>query len=354
MMKNLTGDMFSKARREEKLEQYTGVLSKLDELIDWAGLAAAVNKVTGREAARPQGGRPPYPTAVLLKIVVLQQLYGNLSDEQMEYALLDRLSWQRFIGMAEARDLPDARTLWAFKNLIAGGGGADALFSEVSHQLAQAGFGAKGGQLIDATIVEVPKTRVSQESRDKLNRGETPDHWSAKRIAHTDSDARWTMKHQEWFYGYKGHINADQQHKLIRAIVVTKANVDDRVPLEKLLETDPTRLESGKTIHADKGYDAQATRDLLKTKGLKDGVARKDNAQRYDQTDNEARNKALSRIRARVEHVFGGWEKTMGKRLRSIGERRARSMMIVQATVYNLRRLVTLVTGMAERGASAA
>ena len=93
---------------------------------------------------------------MLLKVVVLQQLYGNLSDEQMEYALLDRLSWQRFIGMADARDLPDARTLWAFKNLIAGGGGAEVLFREVSHQLARAGLTAKGGQLILNPAVTLP------------------------------------------------------------------------------------------------------------------------------------------------------------------------------------------------------
>lgn len=341
-MRNRTGDLFSRTRREEKLGQFTGVLDRLEHLVDWTGLAAAVNAATGREAARPQGGRPPYPTAVLLKIVVLQQLYGNLSDEQMEYALLDRLSWQRFIGMADARDLPDARTLWAFKNLIAGGGGAEALFHEVGRQLAQAGLTAQGGQLIDATIIEVPKTRISEASREALNNGQTPEHWDAKRTAHTDGDARWTMKHKAWFYGYKGHINVDQKHKLIRAIDVTAANVDDRVPLEKLIETAPRRLESGKTVHADKGYDAQATRDLLKAKGLRDGVSRRDDAQRYDNTDNETRNKTLSRIRARVEHVFGGWEKTMGKRLRCVGKTRAQSMIVLQATVYNLRRWVTL------------
>jgi transposase, IS5 family len=341
-MKNRTGDLFSRARREEKLAQFTGVLDRLEKLIDWEGLAKAVNAATGREAARPQGGRPPYPTAILLKIVVLQQLYGNLSDEQMEYALLDRLSWQRFIGMPDARDLPDARTLWAFKNLIAGGGGADALFAEVGHQLARAGLTAKGGQLVDATIVEVPKTQISKESREQVNKGETPSHWSAKRIVHTDRDARWTSKHGAWFYGYKGHINADQKHKFIRAIEVTAANVDDREPLAKLINTDATRLEHGKTLHADKGYDAKATRELLKSKGLRDGVSRKDDAQRYDQTDNQTRNKRLSKIRARVEHIFGGWEQTMGKRLRVIGATRAKSMIIVQATVYNIRRWVTL------------
>ena len=77
-MKQPNADLFVQERRQEKLEQFTGVLMKLDQLVDWSGLAAAVNKATGREAAQPKGGRPPYPTVALLKIVVLQQLYGHL------------------------------------------------------------------------------------------------------------------------------------------------------------------------------------------------------------------------------------------------------------------------------------
>ena len=77
-MKQPNADLFVQERRQEKLEQFTGVLMKLDQLVDWSGLAAAVNQATGREAAQPKGGRPPYPTVALLKIVVLQQLYGHL------------------------------------------------------------------------------------------------------------------------------------------------------------------------------------------------------------------------------------------------------------------------------------
>jgi IS5 family transposase len=189
---------------------------------------------------------------------------------------------------------------------------------------------------------------------DGVSRRRQCGHWDAKRIAHTDGDARWTMKHGKWFYGDKGHINADQKHKLIRAIEVTPANVDERVPLEKLIDADAVRLDCGKTVHADKGYDAKATRELLNARRLRDGVAGKDDAQRYDQTDNQRRNQKLSRIRAKLEHVFGGWQKTMGKRLRSIGETRAKSMIVVQWTVYNLGRWVTLDAGIGERGASTA
>ena len=341
-MKERNGYLFVDERRRQKLVQFTGVLVKLDELVDWKGLAAAVNQATGREAPQPKGGRPPYPTEALLKIVVLQQLYGNLSDEAMEYALLDRTSWQRFAGLADYRDLPDARTIWAFKERLAQDGGAKVLFEIVGAQLAEAGLQAKGGQIIDATIVTVPKAHLDKEEKQSVKDGETPAHWSAKRAAHTDTDARWTAKRDVYYFGYKAHVNTDQEHKLIRAIEVTPANVDDRDPLEGLIDTSQARQQSGKTVHADRGYHGEATRAMLKAMGLVDGVARKDDANRFDQTEIHERNQRLARIRARVEHVFGAWEKTMGKTIRTIGAVRAAAQITIQATVYNLRRWVTL------------
>ena len=107
---------------------------------------------------------------------MLQQLYGNLPEEQMEYALLDRASWQRFTGLADYRDLPDARTIWAFKEQLAKGGGATALFEIVGEQLAQAGLQAQGGQIIDATIVTVPKAQLDKEEKASVKAGENPAH----------------------------------------------------------------------------------------------------------------------------------------------------------------------------------
>lgn len=341
-MKERNADLFVQERRQEKLVQFTGVLMKLDQLVDWSGLAAAVNQATGREAAQPKGGRPAYSTQALLKIVVLQQLYGNLSDEQMEYALLDRVSWQHFVGLAHARDLPDARTLWSFKEQLAQGGGAMALFESVGQQLAQAGLQARGGQIIDATLIRVPKAQLSRQDKQSLNDGKTPAHWSTKQAAHRDTDARWTAKRAVYSFGYKAHVNTDQKHKLIRALEVTPANVDDRAPLEHLIDQSQARKQSGKTVHADRGYHGAATRALLKARGLSDAVARKDDANRFDQTNVHQRNQKLARIRARVEHVFGSWEKTMGKRIRTIGGVRATAQITIQATMYNLRRWVTL------------
>lgn len=341
-MQTHTGDLFAVHSRHQKLTQFTKVLDRLNLLVNWAALARIVNDKTGREQDSPKGGRPPYPTQALLKIIVLQQLYGNLSDEEMEYALLDRMSWQHFIGLTHARDLPDARTIWAFKNQLAQVGGAATLFADVQRQLAMAGLIAKGGQLIDATLVSAPTVHLSQDEKASVDAGETPAHWSAKVAAHKDTDAHWTAKRNRWTFGYKAHINADQAHKLIQIIDVTPANVSDTLVFAPLLDTTSKRRQRGKTVHADRGYDSAKNRATLKMNKLRDGIARNDDRTRCDQTEIHQRNKRLAKIRGRVEHVFGGWEKIMGKHIRCVGLKRAKAMITLQAMVYNLRRWVTL------------
>jgi transposase, IS5 family len=348
-MKKQRQDLFAAQHRVQKIAQYTKVLDSLNKLVDWVTLTQVVNESTGREGSQPKGGRPPYPTEALVKLIVLQQLYGNLSDEETEYALLDRGSWQRFIGLADARTLPDARTIWHFKNQLAQAGSGAGLFAEVQRQLSAAGLQAKGGQMIDATIVPAPKMHFTKEEKQRLAEGKTPDHWSQKQRAHKDTDAGWTAKRGQWSYGYKAHAHADQKHKLIRVLDVTPANDSDMTHFAPMLDTTPARQDTGKTVHADRGYDSAANRQTLKMNKLRDGVARNDDRKRYDQTDLHARNRKLARIRARVEHVFGAWEQVIGKSIRCVGLVRATAQITLQAVVVNLRRWVTLDT----RGASA-
>ena len=134
-------------------------------------------------------------------IFVLQQLYGNLSDEEMEYCLLDRMSWQSFTGLARHRHLPDTRTIWAFMELLAKEGGAEALFEIVGEQLAAAGLKARGGQIIDATFITVPKTDLGKDEKETIKDCQVLEHWSDKQAAQKDTDARWTKKHDRCCYG---------------------------------------------------------------------------------------------------------------------------------------------------------
>jgi hypothetical protein len=137
--------------------------------------------------------------------------------------MLDRLSFQRFCRLDGALHIPDARTLWTFRQRLAAGGlGAKAIFKTLSQQLQRHGYIPRGGQIVDASIVTAPITQANAQERETLNRGDKPEGWSKKRLAHTDQDARWTQKHGKSYYGYKLHGNVDARYELIRQIKVTR------------------------------------------------------------------------------------------------------------------------------------
>lgn len=152
------------------------------------------------------------------------------------------MSFQHFCRLDGALHIPDARTLWSFNQRLAKGGlGGQTIFDAVSQQLQAHGYIPRGGQIVDASIVQAPITQTKSEEREALNQGKAPECWDAKRLAHTDRDARWTKKHGKSFYGYKLHANADARYKLIRRVKVTAANIDDGQTRKDVLDTSNTR-----------------------------------------------------------------------------------------------------------------
>ncbi len=133
-------------------------LAEIKARIDFAALSAEVDQVAPRPLSS-RGGRPPFPTETMVRILVLKRLY-DLSDEQMEYQLLDRMSYQRFCGLAQAANIPDRTTIWTFENRI-GDAGAQALFHGMPAQLLTRGFIVQGGQITDATLVPAPKQQLN-------------------------------------------------------------------------------------------------------------------------------------------------------------------------------------------------
>lgn len=332
-----TADLFVQEQRQAKLGGFIANLAAMDELIDFSAIAAEVDAACPR-LDRSKGGRPPYASEVMVRLLFIQALY-NLSDEDCEYQVLDRMSFQHFCRLDGALHIPDARTLWSFKQRLAKGGlGGRAVFDAVSLQLQQHGYIPRGGQIVDASIVQAPITQARSDERQALNEGRAPEGWSAKRLRHTDRDARWTKKHGKSFYGYKLHANADARYKLIRRVKVTAANVDDGQTLKDVLDPANTRSR----LLADRGYDAQANRELLQAHQLSDGIARRakpgqDRRQRLD-----ARNKAIGRIRARGEHVFAGLEQLGGKCVRAMTLASNELALLLKCAAYNAKRLVWL------------
>ena len=162
-------------------------------------------------------GRKPWDEVLIFKALVLQALY-NLSDDQTEYQLRDRLSFMRFLGHGLEDAVPDAKTLWLYREAMTKAGVIEELFDMFDAFLKEKGYLAMGGQIIDATIVTAPKQHNRREENETIKAGETPQEWKDEpnKNRQEDKDARWTKKHGRPYFGYKNHVNVDRRHKLIR------------------------------------------------------------------------------------------------------------------------------------------
>jgi IS5 family transposase len=277
---------------------------------------------------RSSAGRKPIDVMVMFRMLVLQSLY-NLSDEQVEYQVRDRLSFTRFLGLGIEDGIPDGTTLWLFRETLAKAGLIEKLFERFGQHLEAKGYIARGGQMVDATIVPVPK------------HGKTPEAWEKKpaKNRQKDKDARWTKKHGKSFYGYKNHVNADAKHKLIRQYDVTDASVHDSQQFDGLLN----QANTSANVYADSAYRSAETEAKLSLRGLRSRIHQRANRNHPLSQAQENANRQKSRVRARIEHVFGAQQNSPGGRIvRTIGIARAKAKIGLQNLAYNIRRLVTL------------
>ena len=289
-------------------------LEAIDALVPWESFRAGIEAVVLRAAGdkKSTAGRKPIDAIVLFRMLVLASLY-NLSDEQAESQVRDRLSFTRFLKLGLEDRIPDATTLWLFREKLAKAGLIDKLFARFGQHLEAKGYIARGGQLVDATIVAVPKSRNSREDNEAVKAGETPAIWAAKpaKLRQKDRDARWTKKHGKSYFGYKNNVNADARFKLIRQYEVTDASVHDSQAFDGLLN----KTNTSNDVYADSAYRSVEIEAKLKGRGLKSRV----HARAYRNrplTDAQTKaNTKKSRVRARIEHVFGAQENAPGGRL---------------------------------------
>jgi transposase, IS5 family len=180
---------------------------------------------------------------VIFKARVLQALYN--SDERAEYHLRDRLSFMRFLGLGIEDAVPDAKTLWLYREALAKADAVEELFGLFDAHLKDKGYLAMGGQIIDATIVSAPKQHNSREENETIKEGKTPEEWGKKPAKNhqKDKDARWRKKHERSYYGYKNHIGVDRRHKLVRRYVVSDASCTT-VKSSKMFSIRATRLRT--------------------------------------------------------------------------------------------------------------
>ena len=216
------------------------------------------------ETRKSAAGRKPLDEIVMFKVLVLQSLY-NLSDDNTEYMIRDRLSFMRFLGLGLENAVPDAKSIWLYREAWAKDGTAKVLFEAFDAYLKQQGYLAMGGQIVDATIVPVPKNRNTPEQNAAIKAGEVPSGWAENpaKLRQKDLDARWTKKHGRSHYGYKNHINIDRTHKLVREYTVTDAARHDSQELEAVLDPDNTASD----VWADSAYRSGGDRAKAEGQG---------------------------------------------------------------------------------------
>lgn len=323
--------------RYKKLNERDPLVS-LKELIDWESFRPILSKLH-EKPRKSKAGRKPFDVVVMFKALVLQHLY-NLSDDELEYQIRDRFSFCRFLGVNPEDKTPDAKTIWLFREQLTTQGLMEALFLEFDLQLDLKGFKARKGQIVDASFVQAPKQRNTREENAQIKAGETPERFEENPHVgrQKDTEARWTKKNGQSYYGYKNHVSVDNEHKLVRDYSVTPADVhDSQIFLDLLHEN------TSKDLWADSAYASEDSELILAASGYRSHVHRKGSRNKPLSERSQRANHRKSKVRARVEHVFGSIANEQGGSfLRVIGLARASVKVGMMNLVYNMRRLVTL------------
>lgn len=327
--------LFAAQDRATKRDQMGDPLQVLDRHIDFGAIARVIDAKL-KLGVGGRGGRPPYPTETMVRLLVLQQLY-NLSDDALEYQVLDRGSFLRFARLTDSSRVPDAKTVWVWRERLKQHDLVGDISAAVGEQLQKAGFIARGGQMIDASIVSAPIQRNTREENAAITQGEVPPDWSQAKRAQKDVQARWTMKNGKSFYGYKLHANVDRRWGFIRRIAVTPASVIDTTMFEAVLDRNTSR-----DVYADRGYTKRAREQTLKQQGYRVHIQRKGERNKPLSRAQQLRNRRIAKVRALVEHAFARLAQQGGKCLRSIGLARATVQIGLKVAVHNLHRLARL------------
>jgi len=326
--------LFDYENRMRKLEEGPDPLARLNARIDWEIFRPNLERVFKKEAKGP-GGRPRHDVVMMFKILVIQRYY-NLSDEQAEYQINDRLSFQKFLGITLSDAVPDEKTIWLFRETLSEAGRVKKLFRRFERHLSQAGLMGHEGKIIDASFVDVPRQRNSREENEEIKLGKVPEVFkeNGDRLRQKDVEARWAKKGKEVHYGYKDHVKVDRATKMIEDYEVTDASVHDSQAVEDLVE------KGDGTLHADSAYGGEKIETILKEKCVKGEICEKGYRNHPLSEEQKKSNRKKSRIRARVEHIFGFMTNTMrdGLKMRWIGMRRNAVGIGLLNLVYNMAR----------------
>jgi len=323
---SLLDSAFSKRKKRSRSDS---LLQKIDKYVDWQELEVICQPMY--KASRR--GRPTIPIQFSLKCLILQYLY-NLSDPALEDALIDRLSFQRFLGISFESEIPDFTTIWRFRERLNKAGLMNNVFEAVVKQLDQRNTLLRRGTLIDATLVQAARRPSKQDSP---NDGDTSR--GSRADSQRDRDASSVKQGKKFCYGYKGHIAVDQGSGIIRKQSFTSACVHDSQQTGELICGDEQAL------FADKAYASDELKQSCRKNGVFYGVLDKGRRNRPLSQKQKKVNSRKSRIRNAVERPFAWFKRMLGYRMvRYVNLRRNALQFTFLCIVHNLRRGVCLST----------
>jgi IS5 family transposase len=305
--------------QNERYEQYRkptrrdAFLAMMEEIVPWAELCAVIEP----HYPKPGNGRPPVGLERMLRMYFVQQWF-NLADAACEDALLDSTALRRFVGIDLGRErVPDATTLLKFRRRLETHKLGDALFAKVGEVLQARGLKVGAGTIVDATIIGAPSSTKNKAKK-------------------RDPEMHQTRKGKQYFFGMKLHIGVDSQTGLAHSAVVTAANVHDKHPLPDLLHG------AEKRVYGDSAYASQGKLIEAKAPGAADYTNRR--VRKGSATEELERlvNRAKSRVRSRVEHVFAVVKRLWGfnkVRYRGLAKNATRSFVVLGlANIFLARR----------------
>lgn len=326
--------LFDEQENHRKLSAIGNPLEMVQNVIDFEMFRDTLEDGVLTKDKKSPAGAKPYDVVMMFKILILQRYYG-LGDTQLEYQIIDRLSFKKFLGLESGDKVPDEKTVWAFREKLTNEGLVEKLFSQFNAHLKSQGLIMNEGKMIDASFTIAPRQRNIKEENKKIKEGVGNELWEDKpnKKKHKDIDARWTKKNGETFYGYKNHAKVDSKSKFIDKYKVTDASVHDSQALDDLLEEE----DKGQDIYADSAYTGEDQEKTINKYGMNNKVHEKGYRNKPLTDEQKANNKEKSRTRARVEHVFGFMEQSMnGLVVKSVGITRATGIIGLINLTYNL------------------
>lgn len=333
--------LFDEQETEQKLSSIGNPLEMISKVVDFEMFRSILESNLLNTNKKNNAGAKPYDIVMMFKIMILQRYYG-LGDTQIEYQILDRISFKKFLGLESGDKVPDEKTVWAFRENITNSGLVEKLFEKFSTHLESKELIMNEGKMVDASFTVAPRQRNTREENKIIKEGRGNELWNDKpnKKRHKDTDARWTKKNKETFYGYKNHAKVDTKSKLIDRYKVTDASVHDSQPLDDLL----TEKDEGQDFYADSAYTGEEQEKVISKHKMNNKVNEKGYRNKPLTAKQKASNCEKSKTRARVEHVFGFMEQSMnGLWVRSVGIVRATGIIGLINLTYNLFRYEQIV-----------